>query len=636
MTVVSSAASQVSLPQAESASQKTDQSRADNFVALLNIGSISAENNPPPVATQETASEPLPPQAPAPRPLNKNTARSSQALPPRNTAPVAAPRKTTAASEKTQTTNTDDDNHTTATPDKTAAASNSEKTDDTTSDVAARQKKIRAQLSSQLDSISQILQAFIAALSTGQSPQTATNSAAQTATTTDGATATQPATPTLASLLESAIQTTPTADAAATATTAATASSGQIAIPATLATIDPKDEVALLKDIQSLLQQLRDNVQAVDTATVQPPPSVATTAPTDGALTVQAETPVPQQNLQALVSNIQQDVAALMQRFAQIPAGETATITITPPPASTQTTAASSDNTPALPAAIDPTKPQTILAFLKDGIAQAHDSLKALQQENEAIFAQAKTTLQEQFEAAQVNFKPIDTKTTATIATIPTAVATAALPVQTDTTTQPLAIVIALSGQDNNSNGQTSQQQTQDQGQNPTPTPVSAAQSSDTSASRSEAPSFARTITRAQNISLIDQVTQQVKAAASNGTSSLRIQLSPGDLGKMDIKLSVDSDGKTSLNILVDNKSTLDLLQRDAGTLTRTLNEAGLSADSSSLSFNLRGGQQQNQGNQQASTTYKKAQPESEEPVLLNVISRNDAVNLSDGLDIQI
>ena len=114
------------------------------------------------------------------------------------------------------------------------------------------------------------------------------------------------------------------------------------------------------------------------------------------------------------------------------------------------------------------------------------------------------------------------------------------------------------------------------------------------------------------------------------------VGLPPAELGKLDIKLEVDADGKTGITVTADNKNTLDLLQRDSRGLERALADAGLKADSGSLSFNLRSdGQERNQEQAQAALNYKQSIPE-EEPLALDLLNRSYVVNLAEGLDIKI
>src|SRR5690606_372720 len=133
-----------------------------------------------------------------------------------------------------------------------------------------------------------------------------------------------------------------------------------------------------------------------------------------------------------------------------------------------------------------------------------------------------------------------------------------------------------------------------------------------------------------------EQISLQVKTAVADGSSKITIQLDPKDLGKLDIKLHVTADGKTGVVITADNGNTLNLLQRDAQNLLRALHDAGLQADGGSLSFNLRGDQQGQQGNSHMAGNYQKAQPDEDEDALILAVSRQYTVNLNDGLDITI
>ncbi len=106
-----------------------------------------------------------------------------------------------------------------------------------------------------------------------------------------------------------------------------------------------------------------------------------------------------------------------------------------------------------------------------------------------------------------------------------------------------------------------------------------------------------------QNIQMMpahEQVAVQIQRAAQNGLGRLTVDLQPVELGRVEIKMSVDKDKNVTASVVVDRPATLDLLQRDARNLERILQDAGLQTDSGSLSFSLRnsGGdaQGQNQG----------------------------------------
>jgi hypothetical protein len=99
-----------------------------------------------------------------------------------------------------------------------------------------------------------------------------------------------------------------------------------------------------------------------------------------------------------------------------------------------------------------------------------------------------------------------------------------------------------------------------------------------------------------QNLQVLpphEQIAVQIQNAMQNGNSRVTVALHPAELGRVEVKLNIDKDKNVTATIVVDRPATLDLLQRDAKALERALQDAGLQADSGSLSFNLRdnGGQ---------------------------------------------
>jgi flagellar hook-length control protein FliK len=88
----------------------------------------------------------------------------------------------------------------------------------------------------------------------------------------------------------------------------------------------------------------------------------------------------------------------------------------------------------------------------------------------------------------------------------------------------------------------------------------------------------------------VDQVVAHVAKAADDGIDHLTIQLKPLHLGAIEVKLEMHDDGGLAkATISADRPDTLDLLQRDSHRLERALENAGIKADTGSLSFNLRG-----------------------------------------------
>ncbi|HLO77689.1 MAG TPA: flagellar hook-length control protein FliK, partial [Magnetospirillum sp.] len=103
-----------------------------------------------------------------------------------------------------------------------------------------------------------------------------------------------------------------------------------------------------------------------------------------------------------------------------------------------------------------------------------------------------------------------------------------------------------------------------------------------------------------QNQEVMDQVKVQIAKHGKDG-DTIKVQLKPVELGAIEIKLDVAKDGTVSAVVTADNKDTLDLLKKDQSSLQKALEDAGLKADTGSMTFNLREGNQQ-QANQQQST----------------------------------
>ncbi len=98
-----------------------------------------------------------------------------------------------------------------------------------------------------------------------------------------------------------------------------------------------------------------------------------------------------------------------------------------------------------------------------------------------------------------------------------------------------------------------------------------------------------QTVTPAQ---VHDQVSVRIRQAIDGGTDEISIKLNPPELGRIDVKMSIGQDGKTHLVFNVDQRDTLELLQRDTRGLERSLQETGLKTDNASMQFNLRQDQQ--------------------------------------------
>jgi flagellar hook-length control protein FliK len=295
-------------------------------------------------------------------------------------------------------------------------------------------------------------------------------------------------------------------------------------------------------------------------------------------------------------------------------------------------------------------------SMLKTSISQVSDQLQTLQTINIALFRQAQASLQAQLAQGPAttdtnpNTAPKDNSAT-NAASLPQLAANSNVPLPVINTTPDTLVnapLIATALQSNiaQNGADTSSGNNSGSGQNQSmPQPVMVPSASQPTAATNAAAnlSFARMLGQASQPSVLDQVSFNIKTAVTTGDSKISIQLQPEGLGKLDISFNVSADGKaTSVNVTADNQGTLNLLKADTQGLTRALNDAGLRADSGSLSFNLsQGGQQQNSGQDQtasqAANIYLAAQPEDEGVIpAASVISRSYVLNVADGLDISI
>jgi chemotaxis protein MotD len=80
----------------------------------------------------------------------------------------------------------------------------------------------------------------------------------------------------------------------------------------------------------------------------------------------------------------------------------------------------------------------------------------------------------------------------------------------------------------------------------------------------------------------------EIATQATAGKNHFEIRLDPPELGRVDVKLAIDHDGRVTSHLVVDRTDTLDLLKRDAGDLQRALQQAGLKTSDNALEFSLR------------------------------------------------
>jgi flagellar hook-length control protein FliK len=81
----------------------------------------------------------------------------------------------------------------------------------------------------------------------------------------------------------------------------------------------------------------------------------------------------------------------------------------------------------------------------------------------------------------------------------------------------------------------------------------------------------------------------EIAARSQAGAKQFDIRLDPPELGRVEVRLSIDATGKAQAHMTADQPQTLSLLQKDAPNLTRALRDAGLDVSQSGLNFSLKG-----------------------------------------------
>jgi flagellar hook-length control protein FliK len=94
----------------------------------------------------------------------------------------------------------------------------------------------------------------------------------------------------------------------------------------------------------------------------------------------------------------------------------------------------------------------------------------------------------------------------------------------------------------------------------------------------------------------LQAVAVEIGMRALRGAKEFAIRLDPEDLGRVDVNLAIDDKGEVKATLVVERVETLQLLQRDARTLERAFDQAGLKTNPDGLQFTLRDPGQQGRG----------------------------------------
>lgn len=86
----------------------------------------------------------------------------------------------------------------------------------------------------------------------------------------------------------------------------------------------------------------------------------------------------------------------------------------------------------------------------------------------------------------------------------------------------------------------------------------------------------------------LPQLAFEMVRQVTQGNTRFQMRLDPAELGRIDVKLDIDTSGRVHARLMVEKSETLDLMQRDQRALERALQQAGLDQSKTTLEFSLR------------------------------------------------
>ena len=138
----------------------------------------------------------------------------------------------------------------------------------------------------------------------------------------------------------------------------------------------------------------------------------------------------------------------------------------------------------------------------------------------------------------------------------------------------------------------------------------------------------------------LDQLAVEIATRANKGERRFDIRPDPPELGRIDVRLEIDSKGNTTAKLIVERAETLDMLQRDARGLEKALQNSGLKTDAGGLQFSLQQDTQAQHGNQSHAPEMRGrpdlVQAEGEIMAEVSINNASLAAQMRGGVDIRI
>lgn len=96
-----------------------------------------------------------------------------------------------------------------------------------------------------------------------------------------------------------------------------------------------------------------------------------------------------------------------------------------------------------------------------------------------------------------------------------------------------------------------------------------------------------------------------IAAKSQGGAKQFDIRLEPAELGRVEVRLTVDNAGNAQAHLVAERPETLQMLQRDSATLSHALKDTGVQLGDNGLQFSLKGQERQGDGGQQGTSRAK-------------------------------
>ena len=112
------------------------------------------------------------------------------------------------------------------------------------------------------------------------------------------------------------------------------------------------------------------------------------------------------------------------------------------------------------------------------------------------------------------------------------------------------------------------------------------------------------------------QVAVSIATKAMGGSTRFDIRLDPPELGRIDVRLTLDREGRVKSTMVIEKQETFEMMQRDQRGLETAMQQAGLKVNEGSVEFSLRDQSSNNQQNSQSGLAGEREGRQGHRPTL--------------------